>query len=159
MRFILLSSIFALVTDQLSKWAVVHMMDLATRQSIDVLPPFLNFRMGWNTGINFGLFGGDGANSRWILIALALAIVAYVLVWMWRERPGLWGQIAAGLLVGGALGNVIDRLYYGAVADFLNMSCCGISNPFTFNIADVWIFVGAFGLIFFSGPQKAKKGG
>lgn len=158
MRLLRIAALFALITDQLSKWAVVHGMDLATRQAIDVLPPLLNFRMGWNTGINFGLFGGDTQSSRWILIALALAIVAYVLVWVWRDRPRPLGQIAAGLLVGGALGNVIDRIYYGAVADFLNMSCCGIDNPFTFNIADIWIFVGAFGLIFFSTPQKGKKG-
>ena len=158
MRLIFLSSLFAFVTDQLSKWWVVHGMDLATKLSIDVLPPFLNFRMGWNTGINFGLFGGNTENSRWILIGLALAITAYVLIWTWRDRPGRVGQIAAGLLVGGALGNVIDRIVYGAVADFLNMSCCGINNPFTFNLADVWIFLGAFGLIFFSSPKKNKKG-
>ena len=56
--------------------------------------------------------------------------------------------IFIGLVIGGALGNVFDRLYHGAVVDFLNMSCCGINNPFSFNIADVWVFAGAFGLIF-----------
>ena len=56
-------------------------------------------------------------------------------------------QIAAGLLIGGALGNVIDRLIYGAVADFLNMSCCGISNPYAFNVADIAIFARRGGLI------------
>ena len=65
------------------------------------------------------------------------------------------GQIAAGLLVGGAAGNVIDRLIYGAVADFLNMSCCGIDNPFAFNVADIAIFAGAVGLILFTGKEKA----
>ena len=63
-------------------------------------------------------------------------------------------MISAGLLVGGALANVLDRLIYGAVADFLNMSCCGITNPFSFNIADVWIFVGAVGLIFATDSKK-----
>ena len=70
--------------------------------------------------------------------------------------------MAAGLLIGGAIGNVIDRLAYGAVADFLNMSCCGIENPFAFNVADISIFVGALGLVIFgtgaggTPPAKAK---
>ena len=72
-----------------------------------------------------------------------------------REPHSLLVQIAAGLLVGGALGNVVDRVLYGAVADFLNMSCCGIDNPFAFNIADVGIAAGAVGLIVFSGREKS----
>ncbi|BBU58037.1 hypothetical protein KU6B_43020 [Mameliella alba] len=65
------------------------------------------------------------------------------------------GLISAGFLIGGALGNVIDRLVYGAVADFLNMSCCGIDNPYAFNVADIAIFIGAFGLILFPSRKKA----
>jgi len=63
--------------------------------------------------------------------------------------------MSAGLLIGGAAGNVIDRLVYGAVADFLNVTCCGIDNPFAFNVADISIFAGAFGLILFTGGKKA----
>ena len=74
-----------------------------------------------------------------------------VLIWMSRSVTNRWQEISAGLLVGGALGNVIDRLLYGAVADFLNMSCCGIRNPFAFNVADAAIFGGALTLAFFSG--------
>ena len=58
--------------------------------------------------------------------------------------------VSAGLVIGGAVGNVIDRLVYGAVADFLNVSCCGWRNPWSFNVADIAIFVGAFGLIVLS---------
>jgi signal peptidase II len=54
-----------------------------------------------------------------------------------------------GMIVGGALGNALDRVVYGAVADFLNMSCCGIQNPFTFNVADIFIFAGAFAIVIF----------
>jgi signal peptidase II len=61
------------------------------------------------------------------------------------------------MLVGGALGNVVDRIAYGWVADFLNMSCCGIENPYSFNVADISIFVGALGLVFFAGGS-AKDG-
>ena len=65
----------------------------------------------------------------------------------------------AGLLIGGALGNVVDRVLYGAVADFLNMSCCGIENPFAFNVADVAIFAGAIGLVLFTGKAQAASRG
>ena len=112
--------------------------------------------MAWNRGINFGLFSGDGAWSKWLLIAIAVAISAWVVVWIGRARTGLAGRIAAGLLLGGAAGNVIDRLLYGAVADFLNMSCCGISNPYAFNIADISIFVGALGLVLFTGGDDGN---
>jgi len=144
-------AVFAL--DQLTKILVVHLMDLKNRGAIDVLPPFLNFRMAWNQGINFGLFASSAELARWLLIVLSLAISAWVIWWIRREGAGLWGQISAGLLVGGALGNVIDRVIYGAVADFLNMSCCGIDNPFAFNVADIAIFVGAIGLIVFTGGR------
>jgi signal peptidase II len=87
-------------------------------------------------------------------IALALLIAGFVYVWVLRDRPGRIGLISAGLLIGGALGNVVDRLLYGAVADFLNMSCCGINNPYAFNIADVAIFAGALGLAFWGGAKK-----
>lgn len=145
--------IFAL--DQITKWWIVHALDLKTLGAIDVLPPFLNLRMAWNYGINFGLFSGQSDATRWILIAIALAITAFVLVWARRENLTRAGVIFAGLLVGGALGNVIDRVIYGAVADFLNMSCCGIQNPYAFNVADISIFVGALGLVFFAEPKKA----
>lgn len=141
--------------DQASKYFVVHYLNLRTVGEIDVLPPLLNLRMAWNTGINFGLFSDGSDLSRWILIALALVICALVLFWIHRERPRHIGLVAAGLLIGGALGNVIDRVIYGAVADFLNMSCCGIYNPFAFNVADIAIFVGAAGLILLPAEKGA----
>ena len=74
-----------------------------------------------------------------------------------RLRPGTLAQVAAGLLVGGALGNVIDRVAYGAVADFLNMSLPGWRNPYSFNVADIAIFAGALGLVFQPGPAAAEE--
>lgn len=142
-----------LALDQLSKWLVVHVMDLKALGQIEVLPPFVNFRMAWNRGVNFGLLSGDSDLTRWLLITLALVISAWVLWWL-RSETRTAALFAAGFLVGGALGNVIDRVIYGAVADFLNVSCCGIDNPFAFNIADVAIFIGAFGLILFTGEKK-----
>jgi signal peptidase II len=153
MRLLTLIAAVTFALDQALKWFVVQYLDLANRQLIEVWSPFLEFRMAWNTGINFGLF----ATNRWVLIGVALAISAWVLWWIWRERPGRLAQASAGLLVGGALGNVIDRVIYGAVADFLNMSCCGIENPFAFNVADIAIFAGAIGLVLFTGKTPAPK--
>lgn len=150
------AGVFAL--DQISKWLVVQVLGLKSLGVIEVFPPFLTFRMAWNRGVNFGLFAHDAELARWILIAVALVISVWVWRWVAREGAGLRAQIATGLLVGGALGNVIDRVIYGAVADFLNMSCCGIDNPFAFNVADVAIFAGALGLVLFTGtPPKGGK--
>ncbi len=147
--------------DQLTKYAVVQLLDLKTRGVLLVLDPYLVFRMAWNEGINFGLFSGLGDVMRWVLIAVALAISIWLVHWMWRDRPGRWVQISAGLVVGGAIGNVVDRLVYGAVADFLNMSCCGFESPWSFNIADIAIFVGAIGLIVLAddGPKSRDAAG
>ncbi len=144
------------ILDQLSKYLVVHVMRLDQRQEVGVFPPFLNFRMAWNQGINFGLFQSGADVMRWILIGVALVIAAWVWLWVRRERHQPRVLVSAGLLIGGALGNVIDRLIYGAVADFLNMSMPGIDNPYSFNVADVAIFAGALGLVFYTGrPAKA----
>jgi signal peptidase II len=140
-------SVAALVfgLDRLSKVWVVEVLDLRNRLHIPVLDPWLNFSMAWNRGINFGLFDlGDA--GRWLLVALALGIVLALLLWVRRGR-GWVPPLGVGAIVGGALGNVWDRLQYGAVADFLNISCCGIRNPFAFNLADAAIFGGALALI------------
>jgi signal peptidase II len=160
MRLVFLAGLVAFLADQLSKLIVIHWMDLSRIRDIDVLPPLLNFRYGENRGINFGLFGEGSDASRWVLIALAIAICAAVLVWVSRTAMPPIARMGAGLLVGGALANVFDRLIYGHVLDFLNMSCCGINNPFVFNLADVFIFAGAIGLAFFApDPKKEVKKG
>src|SRR6056300_841361 len=152
-RRIALAALAAFLLDQASKAFVLYGLNLLEVYQINVLPPLLQFSMAWNEGINFGLF--SGAQARWVLIAIALVICGAVYIWLVREKPGRWGAISGGLLIGGALGNVIDRVIYGAVADFLNMSCCRISNPFSFNVADVAVFAGAIGIILFTGQKKA----
>lgn len=160
MRLLALTAILTFALDQASKWAVVHGLNLIDIGSVEVIPGTLAFHMAWNTGINFGLFAAEAELARWLLIAVALGISAWVWLWVRREGAEPRAQIFAGLLIGGAMGNVIDRLVYGAVADFLNVSCCGIENPFAFNVADVAIFVGALGLVLFPGKsaEPAKKG-
>ena len=160
MRRLWITSVVTFGIDQLSKLGVVQGLNLLERGEIDVFPPYLTFRMAWNYGINFGLLSHGSDLVRWGLVVLALAISAWVVWWMRRERGNWKAELAAGLLVGGALGNVIDRIAYGAVADFLNMSCCGIENPYAFNVADIAIFAGALGLVIFAGGQgPAKTGG
>ena len=152
---VLCVAIVVFLIDRISKFWVVDILDLGNIGQIEVWPPYLNFRMAWNKGINFGLLN-MGDDGRWVLIALSIVVVIFVIIWTRRTRGWLI-PIATGAIVGGALGNVFDRVVYGAVADFLNMSCCGIQNPFAFNIADAAIFAGAVILIIFadSGSRKA----
>ncbi|MGV6839641.1 MAG: signal peptidase II [Planktomarina sp.] len=147
------AAIFAV--DQVLKYWIVQVLDLKTRLYVDVFPGYLHLVMTWNKGINFGFFAGDSLLHRVLIIALAIIICGGVLWWTRRER-NLYAQISIGIFIGGAIGNVVDRIVYGAVADFLNVTCCGLRNPFAFNVADIAIFCGALGLIFFaSDPKKA----
>lgn len=155
MQALFIPAVLMFAVDQASKYGVVWGLNLIELRRIEVLPPYLVFQMGWNEGINFGLFSGAPDAARWILIAIALAVCAWVGRWALRDRrPRV--MISAGLLIGGALGNVVDRLIHGAVADFLNMSCCGIDNPFSFNLADVGVFAGAAGLIVLTWRDDAQ---
>lgn len=162
MRVLGLTALATLAVDQASKLFVIFGLDLPNRGELDVIDPLLNFRWAENRGINFGLFSNSADAVRWVLVVLAIVISAWVLRWALRDKFGLWGQISAGLLIGGAAGNVIDRIAYGYVADFLNMSCCGIENPYAFNVADIAIFAGAIGLVLFTGTGQsgtvARKG-
>lgn len=126
--------------DRASKLFVLDWLDLPAHGRLEVAPPFLVLVMAWNTGINFGLFGA--ADMRWLLTTLAV-VVSAGLAWWALRRGNAWVRAGAAVVVGGALGNAWDRVQYGAVADFLNMSCCGVQNPFAFNVADIAIFVGA----------------
>ncbi len=154
MKLTFWTALWVFLLDQASKYLVVQGLDLITVERIDVLPPFLNFRMALNKGINFGI--ASDLDMRWVLIAISVVISGIVISWLIREGGSKWTYISAGLLIGGAMGNVLDRLVYGAVADFLNMSCCGYENPYAFNVADIAVFAGAIGLVIFTGNSKPK---
>ena len=144
--------------DQATKWWVVDVVMQPPR----VIPvtPFFNLVMGWNRGVSFGLFGGDAGLNSGILILVALAIVA-MLAWWLRKAETPWVAAAIGLIIGGALGNVLDRLVAGAVADFLDFHVAGYHWP-AFNLADTAITIGAAALILdslFRSPEKPKNGG
>jgi len=148
LKFYVLFSVFGL------KWAQVSVpsAQLPYPQPVEVFPPFLVLRMAWNRGVNFGLFAA--LDMRWVLIAVAFAITGAVIWWLNKTGGSKWVYISGGLLIGGAMGNVIDRFFYGAVADFLNVTCCGINNPYAFNVADIVIFIGAIGLAFLADDKK-----
>ena len=165
MRLMFWTTFWIFLLDQLIKFFVLfRVFNLSWAQvtagsgqlpyppTVEVFPPFLILRMAWNRGVNFGLFAD--LDMRWVLIAVAFAITGAVIWWLRRADGSKWGYISAGFLIGGAMGNVIDRFFYGAVADVLNMSCCGINNPYAFNVADICIFIGAIGLAFLADDKK-----
>ena len=132
----------ALVTvlDQLCKWAMLEIVMGPPR--IIPITSFFNLVLVWNRGVSFGFLGG--ASSQWIpwlLTVLALAIIA-TLGWWLRRAANRLMVLALGLVMGGALGNVIDRLRFGAVMDFLDFHAAGLHWP-AFNVADSAITVGA----------------
>lgn len=156
MRLTFLTALVTLLADQILKWVVVVGLNLREILLIEVWPPYLTLSMAWNRGVNFGLFADESPILRWALIVLPVVVTVWVWRWVRREGGGPLMRASAGLLIGEALGNAIDRLVWGAVADFLNVSCCGFTNPWAFNVADIAIFVGAFGLILAAGGKTPR---
>lgn len=145
-----------LVLDQISKWWIVTEV-MNPPKHIPVFPSF-NLVMGWNRGISFGLFDSSSPPNQWLLISLALIIVIFLLIWLWRSETRIT-SIALGLIVGGALGNVIDRIQYGAVADFLDFYVGSFHWP-AFNVADAGITIGVIVLVlesFFISSENNEK--
>ena len=150
---ILLFSLIFLTLDQLSKWFVVFYLELKQKLYLNLNNQFINFYMAWNKGINFGLFEGDSVLQAYILTTVAVVISIIFFIWL-RNSTSVLIQILASLVIGGALGNAIDRLMYGAVADFINVTCCGLRNPYSFNLADIFIFMGLIGILIFRFEDK-----
>ncbi len=132
--------------DQIHKAIMLYWVEMPLRPPIEVTS-FFNLVMVWNPGISFGMFR-DIANGPTILITLALVIVVWLLWWMWGVARR--GEAAAlGLIIGGALGNVVDRIRFGAVADFFDFHIANLHWP-AFNIADSLVFMGAIGLMVYA---------
>ena len=154
MRLGLLIASIVLVADQLTKYIMVEMVfrpdgvvqtPFFTRQLIEILP-FFQFRLIWNSGISFSLFNSGEATTIATLVGFQLVIVGVLLWWLRQAETRMIG-IGIGFIVGGALGNIIDRIHYGAVVDFLDFHAAGYHFP-TFNVADTCITIGvAFWLL------------
>lgn len=124
-----------LALDQVSKWALLGVVAPETPIAIT---PFFNLVMVWNTGISFGLLAEH--NQPYALAALSFVIVMVLAAWLMRAAS-IYAAIALGITIGGALGNIIDRLRFGAVADFFDFYIGKYHWP-AFNIADAAIFIG-----------------
>lgn len=136
--------LFAL--DQLSKWLVTGPLGIAALGDARELTSFFALRFVPNVGVSLGLLPADGHATRWALVALTGAIAAGVAVWMTRERDRA-DQVALGLVLGGALGNILDRVRFGYVVDFADLHI-GAWRPFlVFNVADAAITVGVLVLL------------
>ena len=129
--------------DQITKRWVLEIFDKPP-YLIEVTS-FFNLVLGWNPGVSFGLFGTDTEMGKWILTALALAISSLLVFWL-NKSVRIREMLAYGMIIGGALGNVMDRLRFGAVTDFLDFYIAGYHWP-AFNVADSGIFIGAMLLV------------
>jgi signal peptidase II len=145
--------------DQAVKLWLIFVFDLGSR-GVVTLTPFLDLVLTWNTGISYGLFPQEGPVGQWVL--LVVKALAVVLLWIWLARASSrLTALALGLIIGGALGNAIDRLAYGAVADFVlfHLTTRGFSFKwYVFNAADAAIVAGVLGLLYESllGDRAAK---
>jgi signal peptidase II len=133
------------VLDQASKAYVIGPLDLPEKLRIPVIPPFFVLSSVANQGVSFGLLRADTPTGRWLLVLFAAAVVIGLGVWVWRQTK-LWTALAVGLIMGGAIGNnLIDRVRFGSVVDFLDFS--GIGFRWVFNLADSAITVGVILLL------------
>jgi signal peptidase II len=130
--------------DQLSKYWIVNVVRLPERGFVDVLP-FFRLTFVGNIGVSMGLFRANSDMSRWFLVAVTAAIAATVAVWISREKQRL-DLLALGLVLGGALGNIVDRVRFGYVVDFLHFFW-GEHNFWVFNVADAAISCGVLLLL------------
>ena len=158
-RYGLVAAAIACLLDQASKLYLLKIFDLAGKGAVKLMP-FVDLVLTWNTGISYGWFQQEGPFGQGAL--LALKVVAVALLWIWLARAGSrLSAISLGLIVGGALGNGIDRLIYGAVADFVLLHAETATwrfNWYVFNLADVAIVAGVAGLLYesFVGDRAAK---
>lgn len=137
-------SALIIVLDQASKWLILQVVMQPPR--VIEVTGFFNLVLTFNTGISFGLLGNDSPWGPWLLSGLAIAIVIGLLIWL-RQQTHPLPAMAIGLIVGGALGNVIDRMYQPGVVDFLDFHLGGWHWP-AFNVADSAITVGVAMLLF-----------
>lgn len=154
-----IAAMVALALDQASKLWLLFVLDIARRGAVKVTP-FFDLVLAWNTGISYGWFQSESQFTQIILMIVKAVAVVVLAVWMARSRT-LLATIALGLIIGGAIGNAIDRFAYGAVVDFalFHLQIGGKTfNWYVFNLADVAIVAGVAALLYdsFLGVPAAK---
>jgi len=138
-----LIAVVTIVLDQISKYWILDVFRLPAKGSVLVGGPF-SLSMVWNRGVSFGLLRAEVDLARWALVGFSLIVAAFLAFWGRKiERPLL--ALSIGLIMGGAVGNAIDRARFGAVADFLDFK--GLYFPWVFNVADSAITIGVILLL------------
>ncbi len=136
---VILSSSSVFLIDLLSKNKIISIFKDGVVEKIYV-NEYLDFILVFNTGISYGLFSGGGDFQKWILISLSILIIIFLLNFI-RNESSIVSKLSISFIIGGALGNVLDRFTYGAVVDFISLHARGFSW-YIFNIADMFIVVG-----------------
>ena len=150
--------ILGVIVDQAHKWYMLGPFDIAARQPVSVLP-FFDWVLSMNRGVSYGLFTQDSDLGRWALVIVGLLASGFFCWWLWTSGRALTA-VAAGLIAGGGLSNVIDRLVHGAVVDNFLLHYGGF-QWYVFNLADVWICAGFVGILlawWSERPEKALDG-
>ncbi|MGB4101993.1 MAG: signal peptidase II [Alphaproteobacteria bacterium] len=133
--YALVYALCVLVADQYTKWMILNVI-MQPPQSVPVMP-MLSFDLQWNRGVTFGMLYNHNEYMPYLFALLALAIIGWLLAWLWRTQNKMVG-LGIGIIIGGAIGNVIDRLRFGAVVDFIHVSF----YPWVFNVADGAVVIG-----------------
>ena len=159
LRLGLITAVIVLALDQASKFWLLQVFDISHRGAVR-LTPFLDLVLAWNQGISFGWFQSEGSWAQIILMTIKAVAVVILAVWMARSRTWL-ATFALGAIIGGAIGNAVDRFTYGAVVDFalFHVQIGGNTlNWYVFNLADVAIVAGVVALLYdsFWGIPAAK---
>jgi signal peptidase II len=144
-RLGLWAGLATLILDQATKLYTLNVFDLPLREPVR-LTPFLDLIVVWNRGISYGLFQQESDLGRWILVLVSILAAAGLSLWL-RRVSGRLLALSLGLIAGGAIGNAIDRVVYGAVFDFIHFHV-GSLSWYVFNVADAAIVAGVAGLLY-----------
>ena len=149
LRLGVIVAVLALAVDQGHKWWMLKVVGITTRDIFGVTP-FLDLVLVWNKGISYGLFQQESQSGQWLLLAVTMVIVAIMARWLYTAGDALVA-VAIGLVIGGALGNALDRVVHGAVADFFSFHInfgTYVFRWYVFNLADVAIVAGVALLLY-----------
>lgn len=150
----LLIASIAFLLDFANKWWMLNVFDIANR-GVVTITPFFDLTMVWNKGISYGLFQQESTIGRYILIGITLFVACLLVFWLLQAHSLVFAS-AMGLVLGGAIGNTVDRVLYGAVADFFSFHVAGF-NWYVFNVADIWVVAGVGLLLYDSFFGKAQN--